>query len=198
MATLLEIKSSIFGDNGNSSQLVNDFVQQWRVKNADGTVISHDLSNENVPHLDATRVGALFSEAESRTADQQAVIDFSDSLIKEINAADVIVIGVPMYNFGIPSALKAYFDHIARAGVTFKYTDTGPVGLIEDKPVYIIAARGGQYHGTPADMQTGYVTNFLNFIGLKNINFIYAEKLNMGGKDEAFVEAKNQIIAALA
>lgn len=198
MAKLLQINSSLFGDNGNSSALANEFVQRWKATNPAGEVTIRDFAKEPVPHLDATRVQALFSPAEGRTAEQQAVLDYSDKIIAEIQEADVIVIGVPLYNFGVPSTLKAYFDHIARAGVTFKYTETGPVGLLNDKPVYIIAARGGVYKGQPSDTQSQFLKSFLEFVGLKDVHFIYAEGLNMGQKDQAFAAAKIEIEQELA
>jgi FMN-dependent NADH-azoreductase len=198
MATLLQINSSLFGDNGNSSQLAQEFVQQWSTQHPGGEVILRDLAKEAVPHLDAARVQALFTPEAERTAEQQAVVDYSDQIIAEIQKADAIVIGVPLYNFGVPSTLKAYFDHIARAGVTFKYTETGPVGLLNDKPVYIIAARGGVHKGQVSDTQSQFLTNFLGFIGLKDVHFIYAEGLNMGQKDQAFAAAKTAITEGIA
>lgn len=198
MAKLLQINSSLFGDSGNSTTLANDFVQRWKTQNPAGEVIVRDFATEAVPHLDATRVQALFSPAESRTLEQQTIIDYADQILAEIQSADVIVMGVPMYNFGIPSTLKAYFDHIARAGVTFKYTETGPVGLLTDKPVYVIAARGGVYAGQAADTQSQFLKNFLGFIGLKDVRFIYAEGLNMGQKDQAFAAAKSEIEQEIA
>lgn len=193
MATLLQINSSLFGENGNSSQLTQEFVARWKEQHPEGTVTVRDFAKESVPHLDAARVQALFTPETDRTAEQQAVVDYSDKIIAEIQAADVIVIGVPLYNFGVPSTLKAYFDHIARAGVTFKYTETGPVGLLDNKPVYIVAARGGVHKGQPSDTQSQFLTNFLSFVGLKDVRFIYAEGLNMGKKDEAFSAAKATI-----
>ncbi|AQT59782.1 FMN-dependent NADH-azoreductase [Cellvibrio mixtus] len=198
MATLLQINSSLFGDNGNSSQLSQEFVQHWKTQHPDGKVVVRDFAKETVPHLDAARVQALFTPEADRTAEQQAVVDYSDRIIAEIQAADAIVIGVPLYNFGVPSTLKAYFDHIARAGVTFKYTETGPVGLLNDKPVYIIAARGGVHKGQPSDTQSQFLTNFLSFVGLKDVRFIYAEGLNMGQKDQAFADAKAAITEGVA
>ncbi|WP_331347029.1 FMN-dependent NADH-azoreductase [Cellvibrio sp. UBA7661] len=198
MATLLQINSSLFGDNGNSSVLSQEFVQRWKAQNPTGDVIVRDFSKEVVPHLDASRVQALFTPAEDRTAEQQAVVDYSDKIIAEIESADAIVIGVPLYNFGVPSTLKAYFDHIARAGVTFKYTETGPVGLLTNKPVYIIAARGGVHKGQPSDTQSQFLTNFLGFVGLKDVHFIYAEGLNMGQKEQAFSAAKEEIAHEVA
>ncbi len=198
MATLLQINSSLFGDNGNSSQLSQEFVQQWKAQHPNGVVVVRDLSKEAVPHLDAVRVQALFTPEADRTTEQQAVVDYSDKIIAEIQTADVIVLGVPLYNFGVPSTLKAYFDHIARAGVTFKYTETGPVGLLDDKPVYILAARGGVHKDLPSDTQSQFLTNFLRFLGLKDVHFIYAEGLNMGQKDQAFANAKVAITEGVA
>lgn len=198
MATLLQINSSVFGDNGNSSQLSHEFVQGWKKQNPTGEVVVRDLAKEAVPHLDAARIQALFTPESDRTTEQQAVVDYSDQIIAEIQSADVIVIGVPLYNFGVPSALKAYFDHIARAGVTFKYTESGAVGLLNDKPVYILAARGGIYQGLPSDTQSQFLTTFLNFIGLKDLRFIYAEGLNMSQKDQAFAAAKAIIAEEVA
>lgn len=198
MATLLQINSSLFGENGNSSLLAQEFVDGWKTQNPNGNLITRDFSKESVPHLDAARVQALFTPEADRTAEQQQVVNYSDQMIAEIQTADVIVIGVPLYNFGVPSSLKAYFDHIARAGVTFKYTETGPVGLLNNKPVYIIATRGGVHQGQPSDTQSQFLINFLSFVGLKDVHFIYAEGLNMGQKDQAFTAAKNLIAQEVA
>jgi FMN-dependent NADH-azoreductase len=175
--TLLQIKSSIFSDGGQSSQLAERFVAAWRDANPGGKVIVRDLARDPVPHLDATRFGAFLTEREKRTTDQQSVIAYSDTLISELKRADVVVLGLPMYNFGLPSALKAYFDHIARAGETFRYTEKGPVGLLTGKSVYVFAARGGLYAGTPRDTQTPYVRDFLSFLGMNDIEFVHAEGL---------------------
>jgi FMN-dependent NADH-azoreductase len=140
-------------------------------------VTSRDLSADPVPHLDAERFGAFLAKPGERTPVQQAVIDYSDTLIAELQKADVIVLGLPLYNFGVPSTLKAYFDHIARSGVTFRYTENGPVGLLTGKKAYVFAARGGLYQGTPLDTQTGYVRSFLAFLGITDVEFVYAEGL---------------------
>src|SRR2546425_8234308 len=142
MKTLLQIKSSIFSDGGQSSRLAERFVAAWRESNPDGQVIVRDLALEPVPHLDAARFGAFLAKPGERSAAQQAVIEYSDALIDELKRADVIVLGLPMYNFGLPSTLKAYFDHIARAGATFRYSETGAVGLLTGKKVYVLVARG--------------------------------------------------------
>ena len=140
-------------------------------------VVRNVAAADPVPHLNAERFGAFITRAEERSAEQHAVVAYSDKLIDELKQADVIVLGLPMYNFGVPSQLKAYFDHVARAGVTFKYTDKGPVGQLTGKKVYVFAARGGLYVGTPLDTQTSYVRDFLRFLGMADVEFVYAEGL---------------------
>lgn len=195
MNTLLQINASLFSSHGQSSRLADEFVAAWRAKHPDGRVVVRDLSQEPVPHLDGARFMSFLAKPEERDADQQAVVDYSDGLIEELQNADVIVLGLPMYNFGIPSTLKAYFDHIARAGVTFTYTDSGPAGLLTGKKVYVFAARGGRYAGTPKDTQTGYLRDFLHLIGIEDVEFVYAEGLNMGeeAKAAALAEARQQL-----
>jgi FMN-dependent NADH-azoreductase len=200
MTTLLHIKSSIFGDEGKSSLLATDFIEQWQNKQntaqSNGQVVVRDVISDSTSHLDASIVTAFMTPEAERTAEQQAIADHSNTLIDEIREADVIVIGVPMYNFGIPSQMKAYLDQIARAGITFKYTDTGPVGLLEDKPVYLFATRGGMYRDSGIDFQVPFMTQFLNFIGLNSIDIIYAEGLNMGSVAETSLAAAKTHIAA--
>jgi FMN-dependent NADH-azoreductase len=200
MKTLLQLNSSIFSYCGQSTQLADQFIVAWRANEPETQVIVRDLANDPIPHLDAQRVMAFFAQAEMRTPEQQALIDESDRLIEEISDAQVVVIGLPMYNFGIPSTLKAYFDQIARAGVTFRYTDNGPEGLLTGKKVYVFAARGGIYAGTPLDSQTSYVRDFLGFLGMNEVEFIYAEGLNMGetAKEAALAKAKLRLSALVA
>jgi FMN-dependent NADH-azoreductase len=195
MKTLLQLNTSLFSGNGQSSQLANQFVSGWTAANSDGKVIVRDLANDPVPHLNAQRFGAFLAKPEERTAEQQVVVDFSDVLIDELRRADVIALGLPMYNFGIPSTLKAYFDHVGRAGVTFRYTANGPEGLLTGKKAYVFAARGGMYAGTALDTQTSYVRDFLRFIGISDVEFIYAEGLAMGdaSKDAALANASTAI-----
>jgi len=178
MTTLLQINASINNSNGQSSQLANQFVAAFQERNPKAKVLVRDVAaTDPVPHLDAERFGAFITPADKRSAAQHAVVTYSDALVNELKQADVIVLGLPMYNFGVPSQLKAYFDHIARAGVTFSYTDKGPVGLLTGKKVYVFAARGGVYAGTPMDTQTSYVRDFLRFLGMTDVEFIYAEGL---------------------
>src|SRR6266536_5155793 len=185
MTTLLQLNSSIFSAGGQSSRLADEFVAAWRESHPDSEVIIRDLARDVVPHLDAERFGAFIAKPDERSDAQQAVLDFSDALIDELQRADVIVLGLPMYNFGVPSMLKAYFDHVARAGATFKYTEKGPVGLLTGKKAYVFATRGGLYAGTPLDTQTAYVRDLLRFLGIDDVEFVYAEGLAIGAERKA-------------
>lgn len=199
MTTLLQINSSLNSHNGQSSQLTGRFVSAWQAGHPEGRVVLRDLAAEPVPHLDAERFGAFLATPEARNAEQQAVVAYSDALIDELKAADVVVLGLPLYNFGIPSTLKAWIDHVARAGVSFRYTETGPVGLLTGKKVYVVAARGGRYAGTPLDTQTGYIRNLFAFLGMNDIEFVYAEGLAMGeAPKQAALEQAHQQLEKLA
>ena len=200
MTTLLQIKASISHDQGVSSQLANNFVAAYRKAHPDAKVLVREVASaEPVPHLNGERFGAFITKPEERTDAQHAVVAYSDALIDELKRADIVVIGLPMYNFGVPSQLKAYFDHIARAGMTFKYTATGPVGLLTGKKVYVFAARGGLYAGSALDTQTGYVRDFLAFLGMTDVQFVYAEGLAVSPESrEAGLAKAAAEIAALA
>lgn len=196
MTTLLQINASINHDNGQSSQLANQFVAGFQARHPEAHIVVRNVAAaDSVPHLNAERFGAFITQAENRSAAQHAVVAYSDSLIDELKRADVIVLGLPMYNFGVPSQLKAYFDHVARAGVTFKYTEKGPVGLLTGKKVYVFAARGGLYAGTPMDTQTSYVRDFLRFLGITDVEFVYAEGLAISAqtKETALANAAAEI-----
>jgi FMN-dependent NADH-azoreductase len=195
MNTLLQLNTSIFSNAGQSTHLADEFVASWRAINPDAKVITRDLAQDPVPHLNAERFQSFIVKPGERNAEQQTVVDYSDALIGEIKRADVIVLGLPMYNFGVPSMLKAYFDHIARAGITFRYTEKGPVGLLTGKKAYVFATRGGLYAGTPLDTQTTYVRDFLRFLGIEDVEFIYAEGLAMddASKLAGLARAKNAI-----
>jgi FMN-dependent NADH-azoreductase len=182
MKTLLQLNTSMFADSGQSTQLAERFVAGWRKANPAAKLVVRDIGREPVPHLTAERFGAFLSKPEDRTDAERAIVAFSDALIDELKRADVIVVGLPMYNFGVPSSLKAYFDHVARAGVTFRYTPQGPEGLLTGKRAYVFATRGGAYAGTPLDTQSAYVRDFLRFIGVDDVEFAYAEGLNMGAE----------------
>ncbi len=195
MSKLLVINSSPMGGNSVSRKLTASFVEKYTAARAGNVeVVEHDTSALNLPHADGEVLGAYFTPADQRTDDQKAHIKRSDDIIAEIKEADAIVIGAPMHNFGIPSGLKAYIDHFARAGETFQYTENGPVGLIEDKPVYILATRGGDYseNGYPQmDFVLPYLKTVMGFIGISNVTLLQANGLSMG--EEAVAAALNQI-----
>jgi FMN-dependent NADH-azoreductase len=195
MTTILKLDSSIYGQNGQSAQLASQFVSALRERTPDARLIERDVATQPLPHLDAARFQAFLAKPDERTAEQAAVAAVSDELIGELRAADVIVLGLPMYNFGVPSQLKAYFDHVARAGVTFKYTDKGPVGLLTGKKAYVFATRGGAYAGTARDTQTSYVRDFLGFLGIAEVEFVYAEGLAMGDtvRDASLAKARQAV-----
>jgi FMN-dependent NADH-azoreductase len=200
MTTLLQINASINNGNGESSRLANQFVAAFHKSHPKAAVVVRDVAAADpVPHLNAERFGAFITKPEERSAAQHAVVAYSDTLINELKQADIIVVGLPMYNFGVPSQLKAYFDHIARLGVTFEYTEKGPVGKLTGKKVYVFAARGGVYEGTPMDTQTSYVRDFLRFLGMSDVEFIYAEGLHMSPQSKQAALAKAEVeIARLA
>lgn len=182
---VLNINASIFGDQGVSSQLSHTLIEQLRARHRNLDLQVRDLSQTEIPHFDARTIAAI-GEGKAALADQ---------LIAEVQAADILVLGVPMYNFGVPSQLKAWFDHIARARVTFKYTENGPVGLLTGKKVYVITTRGGIYKDQASDSEVPFLKTMLGFIGLSDVDFIYAEGLNMGDdrRKQAIDQANQQI-----
>ena len=192
MKTYLQLNSSLHGADSLSSQLASQFIKTLALADRSGdaadaspSVVVRDLASQPLPHLTAERFTAFVTAPEQRTHDQAGIAAESDVLVAELAAADVIVIGLPMYNFGVPSTLKAYFDHVARAGVTFRYTASGPEGLLRGKRAYVIATRGGRYAGTSSDLQSAFVRQFLGFIGITDVEFIYAEGLAMGEESRA-------------
>jgi FMN-dependent NADH-azoreductase len=192
MKTILQLNASILSNEGQSTRLANDFVAKFR---SDEKLIVRDLARDPVPHLDAERFAAFTTRKENRNEKQEQIVAYSDSLINELKTSDVIVLGLPMYNFGVPSTLKAYFDHVARAGVTFRYTEKGPAGLLTGKKAYVFAARGGLYEGTPRDTETAYVRDFLAFLGITDVEFVYAEGLAISetSRNAALSKAQAQI-----
>ncbi|MBB3169059.1 FMN-dependent NADH-azoreductase [Simiduia aestuariiviva] len=187
---LLVIRTSILGDQSSSNKLIDHWIAEHRPSH----VIERNLAADPIPHLDGERFAAI--NASEPNATQAPIQALSDELIAEIERADAIVIGLPMYNFGVPSQVKAWMDHLARAGRTFRYTDQGPKGLLADKPVTVLATRGGAYADTPHDHQAPFVAQFLGFIGLKNVNFIYAETLASAQRDDVLASARSVIAAA--
>lgn len=197
---ILQINASARREGANSTRIANTIVARLQSANPAAILTLRDLAIDPHPILDETALGALFTPAEKRTADQIARVAVDDVLIAEVQAADVIVLGVPMYNFGVPVQLKNWIDAVARNGVTFRYTETGPEGLLKGKKVYVGLARGGRYRGTETDSQVPYLKTVFGFLGMTDVHFIYAEGLNMGpeASQQGFAQAAADLAAALA
>lgn len=195
MNTLLRLDTSLFSGQGVSTQLSDDLLNQIKKSNSELKIIHRNFAEQPIPHLDGEWLNALMTPEENRSEAQQQKVDFSDQLIAELQDSDTIIIGLPMYNFSIPSMLKAWFDHVARAGTTFKYTSTGSEGLLNNKKVYLVTTRGGIHKDQASDTQLPFVKTFLAFIGLTDIEVIYAEGLNMGDETRsgAIDSAKQRI-----
>jgi FMN-dependent NADH-azoreductase len=182
MSTVLVLTSSALGEASVSSQLVQDAVSRLRLQDPKVRVVTRDLGSSPVPHLSLDSATAIRGGAPANTA-QAAAQALSDELVAELKAADTVVIGAPMYNFGMASTLKAWFDHVLRAGVTFRYTETGPVGLLEGKRAIVVESRGGLYSEGPGqamDSQEPHLRTLLGFIGITDVSFVRAEKLAFG------------------
>ncbi len=179
MAQVLAIKSSILGDYSSSGLLIDELLAQFGQQDPQQQLVVRDLGAQPLAPLDGEILGA-FSQADGLNARQQSAVALSAQLIDEIQQADRLIIGVPMYNFGIPTQLKSWFDYICRAGISFKYTEQGPVGLLADKPVLLVLATGGVHRDTATDLALQHVQTLLNFIGLHNIHIAYAQGLGMG------------------
>jgi FMN-dependent NADH-azoreductase len=195
---ILQINSSARREASQSTRLVNRMVERLREAAPNSTLIVRDLGSEPHPALDEATLAALFTPAAQRTAEQAARVALDDALIAQLQAADVVVIGVPMYNFGIPVQLKNWIDAISRAGVTFRYTEKGPEGLLKGKRVYIALARGGLYRNTPADTQVPYLQTVFAFLGMTDVQYVYAEGLAMGeAAERKGIDSAHQQIEAL-
>ncbi|PHV04294.1 FMN-dependent NADH-azoreductase [Janthinobacterium sp. BJB412] len=187
---ILQINSSARSTGSESTRLADAIVAKLSASAANVSLTRRDLAAQPHPVLDEATLQALFTPAEQRSAEQAARVALDDALIAQVQAADVIVIGSPMYNFGITVQLKSWFDAIARAGVTFKYGPTGPVGLLSGKKVYVAVARGGMHRDGPTDTQLPHLKMFFSFIGLNDVQFVYAEGLNLG--PDAMAKAQAQ------
>lgn len=187
---ILQINSSARSIGSESTRLADALVAKLSASAANVSVTRRDLAAQPHPVLDETALQALFTPAGQRNAEQAARVALDDALIAQVQAADVIVIGSPMYNFGITVQLKSWFDAIARAGVTFQYTATGPVGLLTGKKVYVAVARGGMHRDGPTDTQLPHLKTFLAFLGLTDVQFVYAEGMGLGPDAVAKAQAQ--------
>lgn len=197
---ILQINASARANGANSTRLADAITARLRAQHPEAVVELRDLATDPHPVLDEPALGALFTPAGERTPEQAARVALDDTLIAQVQAVDVIVLGVPMYNFGVPVQLKTWIDAIARAGVTFRYTANGPEGLLTGKKVYVALARGGLYRDTAADSQVPYLKSVLAFLGMTDVEFVYAEGLAMGAEAAAkgFAEAEAQLEALFA
>jgi FMN-dependent NADH-azoreductase len=177
---ILQVNSSARIEGSHSTTLANALVDRIRADNPGATLTIRDLSRTPHVPLDENALQALFTPADKRTPDQAARVALDDTLISEIQTADVVVLGVPMYNFGVPGQLKDWIDAISRAQVTFRYTASGPEGLLKGKKVYVALTRGGKYRNTPSDTQVPYLKTIFTFLGMTDVQFVYAEGLAMG------------------
>ena len=192
---ILQINASARSEGGNSTRLANAITAHLKSHHPEAEVEVRDLARNPLPFLDEAGVTALFTPADQRTPEQIARIAQDEAMIARVQAADVLVLGVPMYNFGVSVQLKSFIDSIARAGITFRYTESGPEGLIKGKRVYVACARGGVYRDTPADSQTPYLRQVLGFLGMTDVEFIYAEGMNLGPEsaEKSFAAAEAAI-----
>lgn len=181
MSRVQIIESSARTEGSISRQLTAQFIDQWRAAHPADLISVRDLAVNPVPHLDADLLGGWMKTEAQRSAAELQALARSNELTEEVLAADVLVLAAPMYNFAIPSTLKAWLDHVLRAGVTFKYTETGPQGLLTGKRAIVLTARGGIYAGSSADHQEPYLRQVLAFIGIHDVQFIHAEGMNLGG-----------------
>ena len=197
MSNVLIIESSARQQDSFSRQLTRQFISQWQAAHPADQVTVRDLALAPVPHLDASLLGGWMKPEGQRNADEQISLQRSNELTDELLAADVLVLAAPMYNFAIPSTLKAWLDHVLRAGVTFKYTETGPQGLLVGKKAYVLTARGGLYAGSTSDHQEPYLRQVMAFIGIHDVTFIHAEGLNLGGdfQEKGLNQAKARLSA---
>ena len=203
MATVLHINSSVRNEGSISRQLTGEFIDKWQASNPNDKIIERDLAANPVPHLTEQMMGAFFTPADQRTTEQAQVVNVSDDLVAELLAADVIVIGAPMYNFSVPSQLKAWIDRIAVAGQTFRYTEAGPEGLCGGKKLIIVSTAGGLHAGQASNVgHEDYLKLVFGFLGITDIEFVRAQGLAYGDEvrnkslSDANVVINEQLFAA--
>ncbi|MCV2403221.1 NAD(P)H-dependent oxidoreductase [Marinomonas sp. C2222] len=184
---ILTIEASLFGQQGVSTELLKVLQDHLSSLLPEPELVTRNVMDGSLPHFDGNTMASI----------GEGKAELADTLIEEVKAADYLLLAAPMYNFSVPSQLKSWFDHIARAGVTFQYTDEGPVGLLSDKKVYVVLSFGGKHKDQVTDTQSSFLKTMLGFIGLKDVEFIYAEGLAMGdeSKQQSIANAKQQIMA---
>jgi len=200
MQQILVIQSSARQTGSLSREYTANLVAKLQAQHPEAEVVTRDIGAQPLPHLDENLLGGWMKPGDQQTSAEKAANSLSHELVDELLASDLVVIGSPMYNFGITSTLKSWFDHVLRAGRTFKYTETGPVGLTPDRKVYVVTSRGGRHQGMPQDHQQPYITTAFGFIGIKDVTFVHVEGQSMGdveaGKGRAEADKAMAEIAA--
>ncbi|MCV2867789.1 NAD(P)H-dependent oxidoreductase [Defluviimonas sp. WL0002] len=195
MTHILRIDSSLKGEDSISRRLTGRIVARLAGAHPDARVTERDLSR-GVPQIDAGWIGAVYTAPEARSADQASIADYSDRLLAEVKAADVLVIGLPVYNFGVPATLKSWIDHLARKGETFRYTQAGPEGLLKGKRAIIALSSDGTKLGSGVDFASGYVKHMLGFFGITEVEFVAADQMIFDA--EGTIRAAEDRIESLA
>lgn len=192
--TLLRFDASARRTGSISRDLTDQVIAQ--LADDDAEIITRDLA-DNLPLIDEAWISANFNALDDRTEAQKATLAFSDSLVSELQAPDTIVLGVPVYNFSVPAALKAWIDLVARAGVTFKYSAEGPEGLLANKKAVVVIASGGTEFGSDIDFAGRYIKHVLGFIGITDVQFIRADRMMVDAETTmATAQADLQALAA--
>lgn len=188
---ILRIDASARYENSVSRQLTDEFMTQLIRQHPDATVTVRDVA-KGLPFVNEAMVTAYNTPEADRTSEQQAVLQTSDALVAELKTADIVVVGVPIYNFSLPAVLKAYIDLVARAGLTFAYSSAGPKGLLRDRPTYLIITSGGTPIGSEIDYASGYLKHVLSFLGIQSVEIIAADSLSRTGSDK-LAQARQQL-----
>ncbi|QDI19299.1 FMN-dependent NADH-azoreductase [Serratia marcescens] len=196
MKKILVLKSSIMGNDSQTNNLIDRYLAERRAKGHEDKIVEHDLTALDLPVLDGELFSALRG-AENTSPRAQAAVALSDRLIAELKGSDLLLIGAPMYNLNVPTQLKNWFDLVARARVTFNYTATYPVGLVEGVNALVFSSRGGVHAGQPTDAVTPYLRSVLGLMGIGDVQFIYAEGLDMKphGLAQGLANARKRITA---
>ena len=191
MTNILHITASIRGEESVSRGLGNTLVDGFKAKGA--SVVTRDLAKNDIPFIDAERFAANLAPYTDRSEEQHALAKIADELIEELKAADTVVFSVPIYNFSVPATVKAWADLVARAGTTFQYTANGPEGLLTGKKAYITAASGGTPVGSDMDFMTPWLTFFLGFLGIKDVEVVAADGIMGEGGEEKIAAAHEEV-----
>lgn len=196
MTHILRIETSIKGEASVSRKLTDRLLDRLIAAHPGVEVTERDLS-QGVPAIDGAWIGAIFTPADQRTPDQAKIAAYSDMLLDEVKAADLLVIALPVYNFGVPAQLKSWIDHLARKGETFTYTDKGPEGLLKNKRAIVAMSSDGTKIGAPIDFASGYVRHMLGFFGITDVEFVAADAM-VFDPEETLKKAEAQVDAIAA